>query len=354
VIKESTVPLVAADTLEQTLRSIYLAKDVPVAEAAIVASHQTKSNLVGHDSHGAIRTATYVERIDKGHIVPGARFEIEEETPATAVINGNWGFGFVQTERAMSLAIEKARGTGVAAVTIRYQGHMGRLGAYMEMATEAGMLGLMAADSGRGPKSVVPLGGRVAKLGTNPISFGVPTGGPPLILDMATSAVAGGKVQLMRAMGRPLEEGWLLDAEGRPSTDPDDYYEGGALLPFGGGQAHKGYGLSVIVEILCGVLTGLGFGVSADARHNDGNFIAVFDVSRFRDPDVFRDDVDAFIADLKSTPLAEGHDEIFYPGEIEARTAAQRSRAGILLDDRTWGELVDLSERLGLPDLTTG
>jgi LDH2 family malate/lactate/ureidoglycolate dehydrogenase len=314
----------------------------------VVAAHQTSANLVGHDSHGAIRTATYVDRIDRGHIVPGAAFEVEDETPSTAVVNGNWGFGFVQTERAIELAIGKARNTGVAAVTIRYQGHMGRLGAYLETVAAAGMIGLMAADSGRGPKSVIPLGGRVAKLGTNPIAFGVPTGGPPLILDMATSAVAGGKIQLLRSLGQPAQPGWLVDAAGRPSLDPNDYYQGGSLMPFGGDQAHKGYGLSVIVEVLCGVLTGLGFGVSAEAKHNDGNFIAVFDVARFRDLATFVADMDAFVADLKSTPLAEGFDEIYYPGEIEARTAERRRIEGVPLDDNTWSELRELSAALGV------
>jgi LDH2 family malate/lactate/ureidoglycolate dehydrogenase len=342
------MPVVGHDVLEGLLGDIYRAKSVPADEAAVVAAHQTSANLVGHDSHGAIRTATYVDRIDRGHIVPGAAFEVEDETPSTAVVNGNWGFGFVQTERAIELAIGKARNTGVAAVTIRYQGHMGRLGAYLETVAAAGMIGLMAADSGRGPKSVIPLGGRVAKLGTNPIAFGVPTGGPPLILDMATSAVAGGKIQLLRSLGQPAQPGWLVDAAGRPSLDPNDYYQGGSLMPFGGDQAHKGYGLSVIVEVLCGVLTGLGFGVSAEAKHNDGNFIAVFDVARFRDLATFVADMDAFVADLKSTPLAEGFDEIYYPGEIEARTAERRRIEGVPLDDNTWSELRELSAALGV------
>lgn len=342
------MPLVTADGLRTTLEAIYRANSVPAEEAAIVAAHQTSANLVGHDSHGAIRTAVYVERIQNGDIVPGAPFEVEQETTTTAVINGNWGFGFVQTERAIELAIGKARNAGVAAVTIRYQGHMGRLGAYLETVAKAGMIGLITADSGRGPKSVVPYGGRIAKLGTNPIAFGVPTGSTPLILDMATSAVAGGKIQLMRALSQPTEQGWLIDAAGRPSTDPNDYYNGGSLMPFGGNQAHKGYGLSVIVEILSGLLTGLGHGVAADARHNDGNFIAVFDVSRFRDLSDFEQDMDAFIADLKSTPPAEGFTEVFYPGEIEARTAVRRRVEGIPIDDHTWVEIQELAKRSGL------
>lgn len=342
------MPTLSEATLHRTLVSIYEAVDVPADEAETVARHQTASNLVGHDSHGAIRTPVYVQRIRRGDIVPGAAFDVEAETATTAVIDGNWGFGFVQTEKAMALAVEKAKASGVAAVTIRYQGHMGRLGAYMETVANDGMIGLMAADSGRGPKAVVPWGGSVAKLGTNPISFGVPTGRAPLILDMATSAVAGGKVQVALNEGASLEPGILLDSGGRPSTNPRDYFEGGALLPFGGAQGHKGFGLSVIVEILCGVLTGLGFGVAPDSRHNDGNFIALFDVARFRDLDEFRSDVDAFIDDLKATPRAPDVEEIFYPGEIEARTAEVRRRDGIPIDETTLGELAGVMSSLGL------
>jgi LDH2 family malate/lactate/ureidoglycolate dehydrogenase len=336
------VPVVAADELRKILVAIYGSRGVPADEAAIVAGHQVEANLVGHDSHGAIRTVDYVRRVENGHIVPGAPFEVERETATTAVINGNWGFGFVQTARAMRLAVGKARDHGVAAITIRYHGHMGRLGAYAEMAAAEGMLSLIAADSGRGPKAVVPHGGARARLGTNPICFGVPTGGAPLVLDIATSAVAGGKVALTRNQGGTLEPGLLVDADGRPTTDPNAYFAGGSLLPMGGSQAHKGYGLSVIVEILCGLLTGLGFGVAADARHNDGNFVAVFDVGRFRDPREFADDVDAFVAYLKDTPPAPGHTEVLVPGEIEARTAAARRVDGINLDETTWRQLVEL------------
>jgi LDH2 family malate/lactate/ureidoglycolate dehydrogenase len=336
------MPRIDARHLDQLLRAIYESRGVPGDEAAVVARHQVESNLVGHDSHGAIRTPDYVGRVERGDIVPGAAFEVESETPNTAVINGNWGFGFVQTERAMRLLIEKTRATGVAAATIRYQGHMGRLGAYAEMAAAEGMISLLTADSGRGPKAVVPFGGAVARLGTNPICFGVPSGGAPLVLDMATSAVAGGKVMLARSRGERLDPGWLVDADGRPTTDPNDYYTGGALMPMGGNQAHKGFGLSVIVEVLCGLLTGLGFGVAKDARHNDGNFIALFDVARFRPPGDFTRDVDDFITYLKETPRAPGCDEIFVPGEIETRTAAERSKDGIDIDENTWTRLSEL------------
>ena len=337
------MPVVAAEALQDLLTAIYRAHGVPADEAEIVAEHQVTSNLVGHDSHGVIRTGLYVGRIDRGDIVPGAPFEVERRTPSTAVIDGNWGFGFVQTTRATDLGIEMAREHGVAALTIRYQGHMGRLGAYAERAAAAGMIMLLTADSGRGPKSVVPLGGAQARLGTNPLCIGLPTGGDPLVLDMATSAVAGGKVMLARNQGERLGRGWLVDRDGRPTTDPNDYFAGGALMPMGGDQAHKGFGLSVMVEVLCGLLTGLGFGVSETARHNDGNFLALFDVGHFRDLGTFTDDVDGFVAYLKDTPLAEGYDEVIVPGELEARSRRARQVEGVPVDDTTWAELSALA-----------
>jgi LDH2 family malate/lactate/ureidoglycolate dehydrogenase len=337
------MPVVAAEALQDLLTAIYRAHGVPADEAEIVAEHQVTSNLVGHDSHGVIRTALYVARIDRGDIVPGAPFAVERRTPSTAVIDGNWGFGFVQTTRATDLGIEMAREHGVAALTIRYQGHMGRLGAYAERAAAAGMIMLLTADSGRGPKSVVPLGGAQARLGTNPLCIGLPTGGDPLVLDMATSAVAGGKVMLARNQGEQLGTGWLVDRDGRPTTDPNDYFAGGALMPMGGDQAHKGFGLSVMVEVLCGLLTGLGFGVSETARHNDGNFLALFDVGHFRDLTTFTHDVDGFVSYLKDTPLAEGYDEVIVPGELEARSRRARQVQGVPVDDTTWAELTALA-----------
>lgn len=328
--------------LHALLVSIYRSRGVGADEAEVVAEHQVTSNLMGHDSHGAIRTSLYVGRIERGDIVPGAPFVVERRSGSTAVVDGGWGFGFVQTRRATELALEMSAEHGVAAVTIRYQGHMGRLGAYAELAAARGHIMILTADSGRGPKSVVPFGGAAARLGTNPLCIGVPTGGTPLVLDIATSAVAGGKVMLARNQGEPLGEGWLVDAEGRPSTDAEDYFRGGALMPMGGDQAHKGYGLSVMVEVLCGLLTGLGFGVAADSRHNDGNFLAVFDVGRFRDPEDFHRDVRDFVTFLKATPRAPGVEEILVPGELEARTAEQRRRDGIPVDERTWSELLEL------------
>jgi LDH2 family malate/lactate/ureidoglycolate dehydrogenase len=337
------------ESLTEFVAALYEAHGVPSDEARVVAFRQVEANLVGHDSHGVLKTRDYLTRVEKGHIVPGAAFEVDAESPTTAVVNGNWGFGFVITERAMEMAIEKARESGVAALTVRHQGHIGRLGAYTAMAAEAGMIAIMTADSGLGPKSAPPFGGRERRLGTNPISIAVPSGQDGAVcIDIATTSVASGKLQVARARGEKIPFGWILDAEGRPTDDPADYYAGGALLPLGADQGHKGYGLSFMVEVLSGLLTGLGFGVDPKGRHNDGCFIAVFDVARFRELTGFSADVDEFIAFLKDTQLAEGFSEILYPGEMEQRRQAASLNGGLEVDDATWAELTALAGEAGI------
>lgn len=343
------MPTFPPQRLDALLQGIYRAVGVPDDAAATVARHQIRANLVGHDSHGVIRTAGYVTLIEKGDIVPDAAIEIVQESPSSAVVDAHWGLGFVATERAVDLACDKAEAQGVGAVTVRRQGHIGRLGAYTARAAERGMIALITADSGRGPKAVAPFGGREARLGTNPLSIAIPSAEQgPVVLDMATSTVAGGKVKLAASRGQQLPAGWIVDKHGAPSTDPAAYADGGALLPLGADQGHKGYGLSFVIEVLSGLLTGIGFGVYPDGIHNDGVFLSVFSVERFRPLDAFQAEVSEFIAYLKDTPTATGFDEIYYPGEIEARNATAREQDGIAIEDRTWQELTRLADRLGV------
>ena len=224
------MPVYTPEYLHKVAYHIFRAKGASHEEAETVATHQVKANLVGHDSHGVIHIPEYVERINKGHIVPGAPFVVEREAPCTAVINGNWGFGFVVTERAMRMAIDKAKVHGVGAITIHYQSHIGRLGDYATMALEEGMIGLVTSDSGAGPKMVAPFGGRARRLGTNPICIGIPSDMEgPVLLDMATSAVAAGKITLARNRGETVPDGWIIDKDGNPTNNPEDYRAGGAI-----------------------------------------------------------------------------------------------------------------------------
>jgi uncharacterized oxidoreductase len=343
------MPRLPGDRLLRIAEDLLVAAGTPREEAEIVARHSIDANLAGHDSHGIIQIPTYIDRIKVGHIVPGAPWTIVQESPTTTVIDGHWGFGYVVTERAMRLTIEKARTSNVAAATVFRQGHIGRLASYTLMAAEADMIGLITADSGRSPKQVAPFGGRAARLGTNPLSIAVPSDlDGPLFVDMATSAVAAGKIQLAVARGDALPVGWILDRDGKPSTDPADLRRGGALLPLGVTEGYKGTGLSVIVEILCGLLTGLGFGIDPQGRHNDGCFLACFNVSAFRDLADFKREVAEFARYLKDTPPAEGSPGVLYPGEPEYLREQDRRSNGIDVEDATWQKLESLAAEYGI------
>lgn len=338
------MPRIAAERLHAIGKALLEAAGSSSDEAEVVMRHCIDANLAGHDSHGIIQIPTYVDRIKVGHIVPGAPWTIVQESATTTVIDGHWGFGYTVTERAMQLTIDKARTANVAATTVFRQGHIGRLASYTLMAARADMIGLITADSGRSAKQVAPFGGREPRLGTNPISIAIPSDlDGPLFLDMATAAVAAGKIQLAVSRGQQVPGGWLIDSAGHPTTDPGDLRRGGALLPLGGTEGYKGSGLSAIVEILCGLLTGLGFGIDPSGRHNDGCFLAVFNVAAFRLLADFKREVAEFAAYLKATPPAEGFSGVLYPGEIEHLREQERAANGIDVEDATWNKLRELA-----------
>ncbi len=339
----------SAERLREIGQAIFIAAGAPKDEAAIVMRHLIEASLAGHDSHGIRSLISYVERIKKKHIVPGAKWEVVQETPTSTVVDGHWGFGYVVTENVTRMTIDKARKIGVAAATVRHQSHIGRLGGYTTMMAEAGMIGLITADSGRGPKAVVPFGGAEPRLGTNPISIAVPSNlEGPFFLDMATSAVAAGKISVALARGESIPEGWIIDAEGNQTTDPKKFRGSGWLLPLGGSEGHKGYALAAMVEVLCGLLTGLGFGVSPTGIHNDGCFLAVFNVEAFRPLADFKQEVTEFARYLKDTKPAKGSKGVFYPGEMEHLSAIERRRDGIGVEPKTWNGLADLASEYGI------
>ena len=345
------MPTVPAEKLIEIAHALLIAAGASEEEAAVTARNNIGANLAGHDSHGIILIPTYIDRIKAGHIVPRAPWVITQETATTTVIDGNWGFGYAVTDRAMRYTIEKAKTQNVAAATVFRQSHIGRLASYPLLAAAEGMIAMITADSGRSAKAVAPFGGAKARLGTNPISFAIPSNlEGPFVFDMATSAAAAGKINVATARGEQVPNGWLIDAEGKPSNDPRVLKQGGALLPLGGAEGYKGTGLAAIVEILSGLLTGLGFGVDPSGRHNDGCFIAVFNVAAFRDLATFKQEVTEFAQYLKATPLAQGFTEVFYPGEVEFRKEQDRSKNGVPIEDATWNKLKDLAKGYGLAD----
>lgn len=345
------MPKVPAERLREIGQALLIANKVPEAEAATVARHVVNANLAGHDSHGVIMLPNYIERVRAGQIVPGAPFTIVQESPTTTVVDGNWGFGYVINEQAMQLTIDKAEKSNIAACTVFRQGHVGRLASYPLMAARAGMIGMAWADSGRSPKGVAPFGGREARLGTNPWAMAVPSDlDGEFCMDMATSAVAMGKIKLAEARGQDVPLGWIVDSEGELTTDPAKI-KGGALLPLGGpGEGYKGTALAAMGEVFCGILTGLGFGVEPTGRHNDGCFLIAIKVDAFRPLLSFRKDVADFANYLKDTPPAKGSDGVLYPGEVEHRQEQKRGAEGIEIEDATWKKLGALAREGGIAD----
>ena len=340
------MPIFTADQLRLVGQTIFEAAGATPAVAQRVSDSLVTNNLMGHDSHGAIRITAYLDKINQGQIVPQAQPAVVRETPSTALIDGHWAFGQVVAARGMEIAIAKAREQNISAVGLFHCPHIGRVGEYPAMAAQQGMIGITMCNSRPPGGNTAPFGGRKPFFSTNPMALAVPAGeGPPLLLDFATSVVAEGKVRVARNRGERIPQGWIVDSDGHPSTDPQDLYEGGALLPFG---RHKGYGLALFIDILGGALTGTGCTSMPDYDEGNGTFMIVIDIQNFRPLEDFKAYVDQLFAATKEVPLAPGFEEILIPGEIEYRTLAQREREGIFVEDVTWAQIVDAGQGLGV------
>jgi uncharacterized oxidoreductase len=345
------MPRIPAGELRSLGAQIFEALQVPHAEAVWVAELLVRANLVGHDSHGAIRIPQYAQAIRSALVKPGVPPEIVKEAPATALIDGHWGLGQVVARYAMGLAIRKARDTKISSVCAYNLYHVGRLADYTRMAAEQDFAAIMMVNGGGASPIVAPFGGTAGRLSTNPISIAFPTGGPvPFLLDMATSVVAEGKVRVKRHRGERTPDGWLLDNQGRPTTDPNALYQEprGAILPLGGSAGHKGFGLAMVVEILGGILARAGYARPGANRFSNGTFIVVIDISAFVDPGRFRTEIDDLLAYVKSAPTAPGVEAILYPGEPEAMEQQRRERDGVPLEDQTWQQITTLAHELGI------
>jgi LDH2 family malate/lactate/ureidoglycolate dehydrogenase len=334
--------------------AIFRAAGASPENARRVTESLVSSSLSGHDSHGVIRFIQYVKAIEDGQIDPASRPTIIKETPASALIDGAWTFGQVGAEAATRVAIEKARSQGISLAALVRAHHIGRLGEYSEMACEEGMILMLFAGgfggtAGTSTLGVAPFGGAKGVFSTNPLSFGVPSGEmPPVMVDFATSAVAGGKISLARAKGEHLPPDSILDKHGNPTTDPEEYFDGGMMTTFGG---HKGYGLAVVIEVLGQALTGAleyqdggGDPVYAPA----GSLFIAINPALFVREDSYRTQADAILRKIKAVPPRPGFDEVLTPGEPEQRARATRSREGISLPDRSWESIRQLAEKYGV------
>ena len=340
---DETMPVLTVRELKRLVEEIFIAVGAPPDEASIVAESLVEADLAGVTSHGVMRVPYYVKDIREGRLRPGSDIEVVRETETTALINGNWGFGQVVARKAVELVVSKAKAKALGAVAAFNLWHIGRLGEYTELIAREGLIGMGFCTS---IPAVAPYGGKGRRLSTAPISIAAPSEGEPFLLDYATSVVAEGKLRLRYIAGEAIPEGWIVDRDGRPSTDPRDFYErGGALLPFGG---HKGYALAMAVEILSGILSGAGFSCSEGYKGGNNLLFIALNPAAFTDPLEFKKKVSLFMKAVKETGPAEGFKEVLVPGEPEHRAKEERLRKGIEIDDEVWARIVDTARELGI------
>ncbi len=342
------MPDIAADRLERITRDIFAGWKMPPDDAAWVAELLLRANLRGHDSHGVIRIPHYVRAIKDGQANTTPEVRVEMDTPVIARIDGDLGFGQVVAKRGIAIAIEKAKAQGLSAVTLRRTNHVGRLADYAEMAAMQGLVGMLWVNAPMA-LNVAPWGGAARRLGTNPHAVAVPgpRGTVAVSLDFATSVWAEGKLKVKFNRGESCPPGIMLNGSGRPSTDPREYYAEppGSLLTAG---EHKGYGLSLVIEVLAGILSGTGPARPERGPVQNGTLMMCIDVPRFVPLDDFHAQVAALRDFVRSAPLAAGAREILIPGEPEARTAHERRARGVPLDDQTWRQIAECADEVGV------
>ncbi len=343
------MPTLAVSPLETFTAALFRAAGVPSEEATVVAHSLVEANLRGHDSHGVIRIRQYIEAIADGRLCPGAAFEVIRETPAVLVADGHWGLGQVQAHRLLDRLIDKARIAGLAGGTLKQCGHIGRLGEFAEAAA-ARRIALIATVNGHGyGRGVAPPGGTEGRIGTNPLCLGAPSEGDPMVLDIGTSVCAEGKVRVAFNKKVPVPEGWLQDAQGRPATDPGVLYRQppGSILPLGGAQAYKGFGIGLLLDMVTGGLSG------APCSHPgypplvaNAVLFVVLNPEHFAGLGHFLKEVTQLAEDVRGCPRAEGVPHILLPGDPERREYGRRRQSGIPLDEETWAQIVAVAERL--------
>ena len=343
--------------LRELVSAIFVAAGCAPEEAGIVGDHLVDANLVGHESHGVIRVAKYIDWLDAGMVVANRHARIAVDTGAIVVVDGGFGFGQVIGLEAMRIGIKRAKEIGVAIVAICETGHLGRIGAFAEVAVEAGLASVHFVNTTGFGIPVAPFGGSDRRLSANPIAAGIPAPtGAPIILDIATSMIAEGKISVARNKGDTLPEGAVLDGHGRPTRDPAAFYTDppGAILPFG---AHKGSGLSVVAEILAGSLTGGGssHAASPTASRLVNNMLTILiDPVRFSSMEAFGDDVRRLVDWVSASRPAVPGGRVLLPGDVERETRVQRLADGIPIDPATLDQIRQAARHVGADAVALG
>lgn len=331
--------------LRALCQRLMMAEHMSAEDAFVCADNLVDADLCGVESHGVSRMTNYMKRLRTGVVDSQGQCIVEKEYPGSIHVDGGNAMGMVVGKYAMERCIEKAKESGCCFAAVKHSNHFGMAAYYARMAAEAGMIGLVGTNA---PPNLAPWGSSQKYMGTNPIAFGAPTSGIPVILDMAPSIVAMGKIILAAKLGQKIPEGWVLTKEGLTTTDPvvGQY---GTLVPIGGA---KGSGLAIFMEIFCGVLAGAAVGPHINHFWNDfehpqnvGHFFCAIDIDKFVGLEQFKEYIDQIIKEMKSLPKNPGVDEIFMPGEIEIKKREARQAEGILLSDSVYEELRVLAEQ---------
>jgi LDH2 family malate/lactate/ureidoglycolate dehydrogenase len=342
---------VGAERLTSFAAAVLAAVGVPDDDAGLVADSLVTADLWGHQSHGVMRLSWYVNRIRAGVMRAVTDPEAVSDTGALLVVDGHDGVGQVLAALAAREAAGRARQHGVGVVAVRNSNHFGTAAYFTRMAARDGCVAILTTNAS---PAMAPWGGRRRTVGTNPWSIAAPAGAHGvMVLDIANTAVARGKVHLASQLGEPIPAGWAIDADGAPTTDPAAAI-GGMILPMAG---HKGYAIALMMDVLSGVLTGSAFGAAVsgpyqvDRRSGCGHLFVALDVAAFGDPDGFARRMERLVAEVRSVPLAQGFDEVLYPGELEARAARQHLERGLSLPRQTLDDLRRLADATGVPAL---
>jgi hydroxycarboxylate dehydrogenase B len=336
--------MLSGEELERVCFELLRAVGTPPDLAVVVAEGLRNANLAGHDSHGLVRLPQYLERAREGKVDPAARAALVRRRGATACVSARRGWGQPAARLAARTAAEIAGELGVGAVVLQDSPHVGRMADYVELIAAAGHLGMTVTNA---TPNVAPFGGRGRRLGTDPIAFAIPRpqGRPPIVVDFATSVRAEGKVRVARAAGQTVPPGTLIDRDGRPSVDPEDFYAGGALLP---AEGHKGYALAVAIEALGGILSGMGPAMTPAYGWGNGMFVLALEVDAFISVERFTDQVEEMAQALQGAPTAPGVEQVLLPGQPELLTAERRRREGIPIAKATWREVLEVAAELGV------
>ncbi len=334
----------SVEELKRVSIEILTAIGVPRENADVVADHLVEANLRGRDSHGVLlRLPRLIKGIKTGAINPSGKIKLIHETPATALLDGGLGIGQIVSLKAMELAIEKAKEVGIGVVSVRRASHIGFLGYYSEYAAKKGMIGIAFTNT---EPAMAPTGGAEPVLGTNPITIGIPTRNAPIVIDMAASVVARGKILDYMRKGRRIEKGWAIDKEGTPTEDPAAALEG-ALLPIAG---PKGYCLAFGFDLLTGALAGASIGkdvkgtLHAEEVSTKGDLFIAINPAAFCGLEEFLDRVERLKEQIKGCRRASGVNAIYLPGEPEIVAREKKMREGIPVNEKLWGNLIEFKK----------